>query len=146
MVLLFAASFANWSANSFPLYHACAFFQLNSTFHSSPSNSKTLVLICSMRCVCVFWFYSILSVVWLSVHTRTVLSPVFEYCICSSAFRIAICSAWLLVQWLCSLYFNVVVRLFSEKTAIPDPTPASLLLPPVYTVWSVGCFHVLLLF
>jgi hypothetical protein len=85
-----------------------------------------------MRCVCFFWFCSSWSVIQLSVYTRTIFSPDFEFCIYSSAFRIAKCSAWLLEQRLCSLYFNVAVMLFSEKIAIPDPTLMSLLLPSVY--------------
>ena len=50
----------------------------------------------------------------------------------SNAFRIANCSARLLEQRSFSLYFKHVVRLLSEKIAIPDPTPILLLQLSVY--------------
>jgi len=93
MVLPLTASFARWSARSFPRCPACALIQLNSTIYSCCSISMTLVLICSMICVCFFWFCSSFSVIRLSVYTGTVFSSAFEYCIYSNAFRIAICSA-----------------------------------------------------
>jgi len=68
----------------------------------------------------------------LSLYTRADFPPASEYCIYSNAFRIAICSAWLLEQRPFSLNFNVAVRLFSEKIAIRDPPPTSPLLPSVH--------------
>ena len=148
MFLLFVASYGSWSAISFPRCPICAFVQLNSILHSCCSSSMTLVLICSMRRVCFFWFCSNWSVIQLSVCTSTDFSPDSVYCIYSNAFRIAICSAWLLVHRPFSLYFNVAVRLLSKKIVIPAPTPRSFLLPSVHacTVQSVSYFHILQLF
>ena len=111
---------------------ACALIQLNSAILSCCSISMTLVQTCSMICVCFFWFCSICSVILLSVYSGTVFSSAFENCIYSNAFRKAICSGWLMKQRPFRLYFSVALRLLSEKIAITDPNPLSLLLSSVY--------------
>ena len=109
----------------FPLCPRCALIQLKFTFHSCLSMSSTLFLIWSIKCVCRFWFCTNCNVILLSVNIITVFSSSFKRCMHSNAFKIAICSAWLLVHRSCNLYFNVVFSLLPKKIAIPAPTPTS---------------------
>jgi len=81
--------------------------------------------------VCPVRFCSSCRVILLSEYTRAVLFCSFSCCMYSKAFKIAICSAWLLVRRTFSLYLSVVFRFPPVKMAIPEPTPASLLLPSV---------------
>jgi hypothetical protein len=116
MFLLFAASFASWSASSFLWSPACALIQLNSTFHCI-SISTTLVLIWFMRCVWFFWCGDCI------IRLNTVFSIIFKFCMYSYAFRIAICSAWLLEQRPFSLiqisYQESTIRKAPPATAYP---------------------------
>jgi len=81
------------------------------------------------------WFFRFLSnsVILLSVDINAVLSLVSRNYKFSSSFSIASCSALLFEYCPFNLYLFVSVNLLSFYIAYPDPTPCSLLLPPVYT-------------
>jgi len=142
-----AASFASWSASSFPWCPACALIQFNSVVHLWFSNSITLFLICSIRCVWFFRFFSDSNAIRLSVNICTVLSSLSKYCMFSLAFNVASSSAWLFEHRPSNLYLYVSVILSSLNITIPDPTPRSLLMPSVYmnvvfsVFWTVSSFN-----
>ena len=117
--LLVAASFASWSASSFPWCPACALIQLNSVVHLWFSNSITFFLLCCIRCVWFFRFLNDSNAVRLSFNICTVLSSVFKYCMFSSAFSIASSLAWLFEHRPSNLYLYVSVILSSLNITIP---------------------------
>jgi hypothetical protein len=85
--------------------------------------------------VCVvFRFLSDSSVIRLSVYTKIVLSLVSKYCIFSSAFSIASCSAWLFEHRSSNLYFF----LSPVAQRIPDTDGLGQPMGPILRVLPLG--------
>ena len=76
-------------------------------------------------------FLGSFRVILLSEYTRTVLFSSFSFCMYSKAFKIAKCSAWLLVRRTLFCISVLFFRFPPVKTANREPNPTSLLRPSV---------------
>lgn len=98
----------------------------------SADRCRTLSLISSTSLLWIEWFLSASIVTLLSVYIATILSVCsLSLGSCSSAFRTAICSAWLLEQQFCSLYLHCAASCIFEYMTTPALTLPSSLLPSV---------------
>jgi hypothetical protein len=118
-----AASFASWSASSFPYVPRWALSHENSIVQLAVSRMDTFFLISSMRKLWLVLFFRESIVILLSVKMATVRGPfsvVSNVSIASSALTMASCSAWLLEHFLFSWNFSCAASSFSPR--IPKPT------------------------
>ena len=127
-----AASLASLSAALLPSIPMWAFTHPKWIVQFSVDRCRILFLVSSVKKLCMEWFLSESIVTLLSVKMATIL-PVgsSSFGRCSRAFRIAICSAWLLEQKFCSLYLHCVTSCLFEYIATPAPTLPPSLLPSV---------------